>query len=249
MTSLVKTPQQITNARIAGKVVGKILKTLTHMLVVGNNGLILAQKAAAIIKENNCQPNFLHYQGFPSVICVSINEQMIHGIPNNYLFQEGDLVSIDVGCQYKGMHADAALTKIIGKGTIANQKLVASTLASLELVIQRLKAGKRIGDIGYWISNFIHQKGYYLTTDYGGHGIGKQLHEPPIILNIGQKNSGLLLKKNMLICVEPMVLMGDSATKVLADGWTVVNSNNQNSCHFEHTLLITETGVEVLTLF
>ncbi len=247
MNNLIKNSNQIQKIKIAGKVVAQILAQLSQMIIPGNNGIFLAKKAYEIILQNNCQPNFLNYQGFPDVICVSINETLIHGIPNNRSFKEGDLVSVDVGCKYQGMHADAALTKIVGKGSENDQKLVDVTKKSLELIIKKLKSGFFVGNIGNIVSAFVKKSGYFLTEEFCGHGIGLSLHEKPDILNVEQSNLGMRLRSNMIICIEPMVLTGNNELQILSDGWSVVSKNKKNNCHFEHMLLITEEGCEVLT--
>ena len=245
---LIKTKQEVTNISFAGKVVAQILATLSKMLVPGCNGLILSKKAKAIMLENNCQPSFFGYYGFPDVICVSVNEQLVHGIPNDLTFQTGDLVSIDVGCQYQGYHADAALTQVVGKTLNCNDSLLLTrTEAVLQKVVEKLKPGMKVGDIGYMIEQVAFSYGYSVPLNYAGHGIGAQLHEEPTIFNFGQKNTGLSLKPGMVVCIEPMFLLGRNETETLDDGWTVVAIDGKRNCHFEHTILITKKGCQVLT--
>lgn len=247
--SLIKTEQEIAKIRFAAKVVGKILATLKPLVTPQSNGLKLAKKAHQIMQTHDCQPSFLNYQGFPNVICVSVNEQLIHGIPNAKFFQAGDLVSIDVGCQYQGYHADAALTVIVGQSkSKSDSKLLTTTKAALDLIITKLQPGMSIGDVGYLINQVASKERYYVPREYAGHGIGQNLHEDPIIFNYGQPQTGTILKAGMVICVEPMFLQASAQTTVLSDGWTVVSSAQKNSCHFEHTILITATGCEVLSI-
>ena len=248
--SLIKNKQEIIKIKIAAQVVGKILSTLKKLIAPQTTGLMLAQKAQEIITQHGCQPNFLHYRGFPNVICVSINDQLIHGIPNDYPFQEGDLVSVDAGCQYQGYHADASLTVIVGQPKNKGDSfLLSTTKNALDLVIKKIKPGMTVGDIGHLVNQVATLNNYYVCLDYAGHGIGKQLHEEPMIYNFGKPQTGTVLQPGMVICVEPMFLQGSSQIKLLPDGWTVVSTNQKNNCHFEHTILITENGCQVLSLY
>lgn len=218
MVNLIKNGEEIAQSRRAGDVVAKILATLYGMILPGNNGLMLEKKAKEIMQQHDCQPNFLHYHGFPNAICVSINDQLVHGIPNNKPFCEGDLVSVDVGCKYQKMHADAAFTKIVGNGTQQDQALCHVGKKSLDLVIANLRPGVTVGDIGHIINSFVKKNNLYVTNQFAGHGIGKELHEEPEILNFGIPQKGLVLQKNMIICIEPMVMRGNNELLLLSDG-------------------------------
>ncbi|WP_342252544.1 type I methionyl aminopeptidase [Spiroplasma endosymbiont of Amphibalanus improvisus] len=244
----IKNDSEIDKMRKAGKVLSEILNTLKDNIKVGMTGENLDKICEKIISENNCSSNFKGYYGFPSTICVSVNENLIHGIPNSIAFKEGDLVSVDAGCIFEGYHADAAFTKVVGsyKEPI-HKELVETTEESLEKAIKILKPGVRIGTIGSVIQTFVESKGFKLPTSYAGHGIGQNMHEDPIIPNVGKKDTGFKLKENMVICIEPMVQIGTDKTIVLNDGWTVMSNNKLGTAHFEKTILITKNGFEILT--
>ncbi len=247
--NLVKTPQEIVFLRKAGQITGKILTTLRRTIKVGTTGIELDLIARQIMDENDCVPNFLNYEGFPAHICVSRNFELIHGIPNDVPFQTNDLITVDVGCSYRGWHADAALSVIVGQGTPESRELLKVTKVCLENIIQKLKPGKKVGWIGAEIQKTAENKGFFLTTEFTGHGIGKALHELPSIYNKGEADPGIELLPNMVICVEPMLLIDSEGVEILSDKWTVVSKNRKLNCHFEHMLLITKTGVEVLTAY
>ncbi len=244
----IKTEAQIEKMRVAGKVLAEGLKMLDNKAQVGVNLLDLDQAFADFLKTKNCLPNFLGYQGFPKNICISINDQLVHGIPQDRVIAAGDLVSIDAGCMYEGYNADAAFSKICGEPKSKKDViLIEVTEKSLEMAINVVKPGARIGDIGATIQNYVESFGFSVPRDYTGHGIGLDMHEDPFIPNYGTFNSGLRLREGMVICIEPMVQQGSYLTKTGPDGWTVYSVDHQNSAHFEHTILVTKTGCEVLT--
>ena len=246
--ALIKKPFEIHRMRFAARVVARILEHLRSLAQQpGMNGTTLNQVAHQMILKADCQPNFLNYHGFPAVLCVSINDELVHGIPNEQPFQPGDLVSLDLGCTYRHYHADAALSFTIGPAKPIAQKLLQTTQNSLNRVIQQLKPGMKINQIGCIISKYVLGAGYYLTDQYTGHGIGRQLHEPPVVWNVVSQEPDLVLQPNMVLCIEPMVLIGSSATYVSADHWTVKSVNQQLTCHFEKMVRITTTGTEVLS--
>lgn len=216
--NLVKNVLEIAKITIAAKVVGKILSHLKTLTVPGNNGLLLAKTAHSIMREHGCVPNFLNYHGFPDVICISINNQLLHGIPNDYSFRHGDLVSIDVGCQYEGYHADAAITVVVKQfKNLSDQKLLKTTKNALNTVIKMIKPGMTVGDIGCLIEQIAYQNNYQVPLNYAGHGIGQNLHEEPVIFNYGKPCTGTILQTGMVICVEPMFLQGGNETTTLDD--------------------------------
>ena len=217
--NLVKNNEEIAKIKFAASIVGKALATLSKLALPGNSDRLLAKTAKEIILNHGCQPSFLNYQGFPDVVCISVNQQLVHGIPSGYLFQNGDLVSIDIGCQYQGYHADAALTVIVGQPkSMADQKLVAVTKFALDQVVNHLQPGMRVGDVGSLIHQIAKSHNYYVPKEYSGHGIGKSLHEPPFIFNFGQPGTGTLLQPGMVVCVEPMFLQNSDEITVLSDG-------------------------------
>lgn len=238
---------EIENLRYAGSVLKKVQVALRDKLKPGMTPKKLNSIAHKIITKHNCQPNFLGYMGFPSTICVSVNNVLVHGIPNKRLFCEGDIVSIDAGCKYKSIHVDAAFTEIIGKpNTEQDEALVIAAQTAFQKAVTILKSGVRVGTIGHVIETYVSAQGFFLPRDYCGHGIGHKLHLPPAIFNYGQSNKGFALKPNMAICIEPMLQIGTDKTRVLSDKWSVVSDNGLNTAHFEHTILITKNGYEVI---
>lgn len=245
----IKSRTEIQNIKAASRVVALIHKELTALINVGITGNMLDKVAAQIIKENNATPSFLDYNGFPATICVSVNEQLIHGIPNNKPFKMNDIVKVDAGATVNGYHADAAFTICVGnKPTPEQAKLINVTRESLNKAIAIIAPGVRIGDISNAIQTYVESEGFYLPTSYTGHGIGKKLHEDPAIPNVGKPNSGIKLQAGMTICIEPMVQTTTDKILVLNDKWTVVAADNQQTAHFEHTILVTNDGCEVLTI-
>ncbi|UZK64513.1 type I methionyl aminopeptidase [Mycoplasma mycoides subsp. capri] len=244
----IKNQEQIQKMKIAGQVLAKGLNLLKSMIKPGVNCLDLDKAFEEFIKQNGCESNFKNYQGFPKTICISINDQLIHGIPKNRILQNGDIVSIDAGCMYQKWHADSAFTMVCG---IANDKkndiLIRVTEKALDLAIAELKPGIRVGTIGSIIQNYVELHNFSVPRDYTGHGIGLALHEDPYIPNYGIPNTGVRLQENMVICIEPMVQMGTYKTKLADDNWTVYSADHSMTAHFEHTILITKDGCEVLT--
>jgi len=215
----IKTEAQIEKMRVAGKVLAEGLKMLDRKAQVGVNLLELDQAFADFLKTKNCLPNFLGYQGFPKNICISINDQLVHGIPRDRVIAEGDLVSIDAGCLYEGYNADAAFSKICGEPKSEKDViLIEVTEKSLEMAINVVKPGARIGDIGATIQNYVESFGFSVPRNYTGHGIGLDMHEDPFIPNYGTFNSGPRLREGMVICIEPMVQQGSYLTKTGSDG-------------------------------
>lgn len=215
----IKNEEQIQKMRIAGQVLAEGLALLDAKAQVGVNLLELDQLFADFLQTKDCEPNFLGYGGFPKTICVSINDQLVHGIPKDRVIQDGDLVSIDAGCSYQGYHADAAFTKICGKPkTEKDVILLEVTEKSLEMAINLVKPGTRIGDLGATIQSYVEGFGFSVPRDYTGHGIGQEMHEDPFIPNYGTFKSGMRLREGMAICIEPMVQQGNYLTKTDPDG-------------------------------
>lgn len=243
----IKNESEIVKMRKAGQVVAEIHRELAKMMKVGVTGKMLDLKAREIIKKHQATPSFLNYHGFPAVICVSVNEQLIHGIPNDTPLKLNDLVKIDAGAAVAGYHADAAFTITVGTPTKEQEKIINVTKEALQKAIEMIKPGIRIGDIGATIQAYVESQGFYLPTSYTGHGIGRFLHEDPAIPNVGIANTGLRLHAGMTICIEPMVQTSTDRVKVLKDQWTVVAADKKPTAHFEHTLLVTNDGCEILT--
>ncbi|MBI4233478.1 MAG: type I methionyl aminopeptidase [Chloroflexi bacterium] len=244
----IKSPQEIDLMRQAGRVVASVLDLLVHSVQPGMRTRELDTLAAREVKRLGAKPAFLGYRGFPATICVSLNEEIVHGIPGERSIKEGDLVKLDVGAVVGGMYGDAAATVVAGKAATAAQALVETTREALGVGIRATRAGARIGDIGAAIEAFVQDKGYWVVREYVGHGIGQVLHEDPQVPNYGVPGRGPLLRPGMTIAIEPMVNIGTWRTRVLGDGWTVVTADASLSAHFEHTLLVGQDGAEILTV-
>lgn len=244
----IKNEKQITAIRKASQVVAVMLEEIKNGIAVGIKKSDLDKIANKILKQHNAKTAFKGYYGFPNHICVSINNELIHGIPNDQVIKEGDLVSIDAGAVIDGYYADAAITVGVGKIQPQYKHLINVTKEALDRAIAIIKPNITIGTIGATIQEYVESKGYHLSKDYTGHGIGKKLHEDPYIPNYGEYDKGIKLRAGMTICIEPMVQIGTDKTKVLDDNWTVVSLDGSFSAHFEHTILVTPTGCEVLTI-
>ncbi|CAG8675100.1 10984_t:CDS:2, partial [Cetraspora pellucida] len=232
----------------AGQAVSNILKRLKKEIRPGISGQDLDKLAQKLMKEQGVQSSSLGYKGFSASICVAINHELTHGIPDERVFQEGDLVSIDVACHYQGYHADAALTTIVGTGDETKKNLLNTTKNSLYYVIQNIQPGlTTTQDIGAMIEKYIRTRGYYPIKEYGGHGIGEKLHQEPFIPNYKTPSKGEIIKEGMFICIEPLVQIGDAKVEVAANKWTVFSKNGHLNAHFEHTVYIGPTG-EVIEL-
>ncbi len=246
----IKTPEQIELMRIAGKVVADTLETLRISVTPGITTGELDLIARDCIYGAGATPSFLGYYGFPAVICTSINEVVVHGIPGDKVVNEGDLVSIDCGAIVDGWHGDAAITVIASTNLQPRiQKLSDVTRASLDAGIKATVAGNRLGDIGSAIEAVIRSAGNYgIVEDYVGHGIGTEMHMYPPVPNYGKAGEGIELKVGMVLALEPMVTIGSPEVVTLADDWTVVTTDGNWAAHWEHTVAITESGPQILTV-
>ncbi len=249
MFTKVKTQNEINLMRKSGKMLAQVLDILEKELKPGMSTKDLSNIAAKELKKLGGQPTFLGYQGFPDVLCVSLNDEIVHGIPSKKrIIQEGDLVGMDFGVTYQGMITDAARTVIAGKPK-QNQhiQLVERTEESLMAGINVIHDGIRTGDIGNAIQDVLDKYKYGIVQDLVGHGVGHSLHEDPNIPNYGRKGTGPWLSKGMTIAIEPMVTLGDYNVRLAEDKWTILTQDGSWSAHFEHTILITEDGYEILT--
>jgi methionyl aminopeptidase len=248
MYTKVKTPEEIENMRIAGKMLATVLQHVKNRAMAGMSTQDLADRAATELQQLGGAPSFLNYQGFPDVLCVSVNDEVVHGIPNRRnILEDGDIVSIDFGVTYKGMVTDAALTFTIGEVDPKIKKLIATTERALMTGIDVIKAGIRVGDIASAVQKVLEQGNYGIVRDLVGHGVGHYLHEDPNIPNSGHAGSGPVLHAGMTIAVEPMATLGDYHVTMDNDGWTIRTKDHSLAAHFEHTILITEKGYEILT--
>lgn len=234
--------------RQAGRIVAEVLAALQQRIRPDVNTAELDELVYQIITKCKAFPSFKGYRGFPASLCVSINEEVVHGLPNKKRYlKEGDIVSFDVGAIYQGYQGDAAVTVGVGEIAEAAKELLAVTAGTLAAGIAQSRAGNHTGDISWAIQDYAESRGYSVVREYTGHGIGLQMHEDPQIPNYGQPERGFLLKPGMTFALEPMVNEGDWRTRVLADNWTVVTKDGKLSAHFEHTIAVTEGEPEILT--
>ena len=249
MVTRVKTAQEIKAMRNSGQMLASVLKTLEKKLVVGMSTKDLAVIAANELKSLGGDPAFLGYQDFPDVICISVNDEVVHGIPRpDKIIGEGDIVGLDFGVRYQGMITDAAISVIAGRPKqIGHIRLVEDTAQALQAGISAVHDQVRTGDIGSAVENSLRHRTYGIVRDLVGHGVGHDVHEDPNIPNYGRANTGPWLSAGMTIAIEPMVTLGSDRVKVAQDGWTILTVDGSRSAHFEHTVLITEDGAEILT--
>lgn len=248
MFTRVKTDKEIAAMRTAGRIHAEILHKLGNTDLEGMSTKDIATIAANEIKAMGGKPSFLGYQGFPDVICISINDEVVHGIPRaDKIVQSGDLVSLDLGVTYDGMIVDGARTVIVGTANPEKQKLVATTQESLRAGIKAVKHGCYTGDIGAAVQVILDRNKYGIVRDLVGHGVGHLVHEDPNVPNYGKAGSGTRLVAGMTIAIEPMATLGGYRVDVDEDGWTVRTVDGSLAAHFEDTVLITPSGYEVLT--
>jgi methionyl aminopeptidase len=244
-----KSAEEIAKMRRAGRVVAgtidRVVAAVRPRIATADHDAV----AEAYIDEQGAIPSFKGYKGFPASICVSINEEVVHGIPSaRRILAEGDVLSLDFGAIWEGFHADSALTMFVGDPPSAEaEKLVRVTEEALEAGISQIGPGARLSDIGAAVQQVAEGAGFSVVREYVGHGIGRNLHEDPQIPNYGEPGRGPLIKPGLVVAVEPMVNIGGWETRVLADDWTVVTEDGSISAHFEHTIAVTEDGREVLT--
>jgi methionyl aminopeptidase len=241
-------PEEIAKMRRAGQVVAEMHEKTREAVRPGITTLDLDKVAREVIERRGARSNFLGYNGFPAVICTSPNDMIVHGIPGDYRLKDGDIISIDCGAIIEGWHGDAAYTVGVGEISEEAHKLIEVTDKSLHLGIEQMVDGNRIGDIGAAIQKYVESQGFSVVREYVGHAIGLAMHEEPQVPNYGLPNTGPKLREGMVFAVEPMVNVGDPATKVLKDGWSVVTADGKLSAHFEHTIAITDNGPEILTV-
>lgn len=250
-----KTPQEIEAIRTSGQMLARVLNLISQQLRAGMTGLEIDQLAIRELKRLGGEPAFLGVPGgrgvpdFPATICISKNDAVVHGVPDDVPFQEGDIIGFDFGVVYKGMITDAARTFIVG-GTARNKReeeLVTMTKRSLDAAIDIIKPGVRTGDIAATVQAILEKQNLGIVRELVGHGVGHELHEEPEIPNYGFRGTGLVLKEGMTIAVEPMATLGEWRVVVDPDGWTIRTRDGSQAAHFEDTLLITADGVEILT--
>ncbi len=247
MSIIIKSEREIAIMRQAGRIVAIVLELLKSKLRSGMKTKELDVIVARELKKLGAEPSFKGYRGFPANICVSINDELVHGIPGERVINKGDIVSLDLGAIYDGFQGDAAITVPVGKISPQAERLVATTRGALEAGIAAACPGARLGSISAAIQNYAESRGYSVVREYTGHGIGRQMHEEPQIPNFGRPDEGPELKKGMTLALEPMVNAGDWRTRFGGDRWVVLTADGSLSAHFEHTITITDGKPEVLT--
>ena len=243
----IKTPREIELLKIAGEITGSTHNYLKQFIKPGITTKELDKLAEDYIVQRGATPSFKGYDGFPGSICTSINNEVVHGIPSNRKLKNGDIISIDIGACYKGYHGDSAWTYPVGTISQEKEYLLKHTEKALYEGLKVIKDGIRVGDIGYAVSKYAKAHKLGVVKELVGHGVGNHLHEEPDVPNYGKAHTGPLLKTGMVIAVEPMLNLGTAEIFILDDDWTIITGDDKPSAHFEHTVLITEDGFEILT--
>ncbi len=244
----IKSTNEVDILRKAGKILSSIVAPLQSSLTSGMSTKDIDLKAEELIRRHKVVSAFKGYRGFPGVTCISVNEGVVHGIPGPRIVKDGDIVSLDIGIIYEGYYSDTAVTVAIGNIAPEVQRLLDVTKASLARGIEQARVGNRLSDISFAVQSFVEMHGFSVVRDFVGHGIGQKLHEDPEIPNYGRAGEGPVLKEGMVFAIEPMVNMGTHRTRILSDKWTVVTEDGKPSAHFEHTIVITSKGPEILTM-
>ena len=245
---IIKTKKEVRKIKASCRLLAQTMEELKESIRVGartDDFDILAEKLA---KKYKAEPSFKGYKNYPASICVSVNEELVHGLPSDKVLQEGDIVSLDFGLLYKGYYSDMAVTAGVGEIDKQTQNLIETTERSLYTGIDQMKPGNHIGDISAAIQTFVESRNYSVVRNLTGHGVGKEVHEAPQVPNFGISGQGPELEEGMVIAIEPMVNIGDHETELAADGWTFKTKDNSLSAHFEHTVAVTKNGFEILTV-
>jgi methionyl aminopeptidase len=248
MMIIIRSAREIDQLRKANAIVAEVLEKLTAAVAPGVTTSELDQIAERVILSRGAIPAFKGYRGFPCSACISINEQVVHGIPDSRKLREGDIVSIDVGTNLNGYFGDAAITLPVGEVDREGKRLLEVTEKALSIGIEMARVGNRLFDISHAIQAWVESHGFSVVRDFVGHGIGQSLHEEPQIPNFGSPRQGPRLERGMIFALEPMVNEGTYEVKILRDGWTVVTADGNRSAHFEHTIAITDGEPEILSL-
>ena len=244
-----KTDEEIELMRESNLLVGMTLGEMAKWVAPGITTLRLDKIAEEFIRDHGAEPGFLGYAGYPNSLCISVNEVIVHGIPNSYALREGDIVSIDCGVVKNGFNGDSAYTFCVGEVAPEVKQLLKTTKESLYIGIEQAVEGKRVGDISNAIQTYCEHRGYSVVRELCGHGVGKKLHEEPEVPNYGRRGCGPLLKNGMVIAIEPMINLGSRNIVVEKDRWTTRTKDRKPSAHFEHTIAIRENGADVLSTF
>lgn len=243
----IKSQREIELLRKAGKIVYDTHQYLRPFVKEGISTRELDKLAEDFIRSHEATPSFKGYEGYPASICTSINDEVVHGIPGERVLKNGDIISIDIGACFKGYHGDSAWTYTVGRVTEDEQKLLEYTEESLFIGLSQVKPGNRIGDIGAAIGEYAESHGLGVVRELCGHGVGTSVHEDPDVPNYGTPNTGIRLKPGMVIAIEPMLTLGSPEILLLDDDWTVITEDGSPSAHYEHTVVVTEDGYQILT--
>ncbi|MCD6550584.1 type I methionyl aminopeptidase [bacterium] len=244
----IKTKEEIQIMEEGARRLAQILEELKEKVRAGISTGELNELAEKLILKSGAKPSFKNYNGFPAALCVSINEEIVHGVPSfERIIQEGDIVSLDLGLFYKGFHSDMAITVGVGRISFEKQRLIRVTKDALRMAIRKVRPGNTTGDIGNTIQRYVESQGFNVVRDLCGHGIGRELHEDPQILNYGKRHTGVILREGMVFCIEPMVTMGSWRIKKAPDGYGFTTQDGSFSAHFEHEVAVTKKGCRVLT--
>ncbi|HEX5455874.1 MAG TPA: type I methionyl aminopeptidase [Candidatus Saccharimonadales bacterium] len=250
MYTQIKTPEEIENMRKAGDICSRVLKMLKDSVGPGKTTKQLADMASEMIRDNGGEPSFLGYKDFPDVICISLNEEVVHGIPDaKRVIHSGDIITFDLGVTYKGMIVDSAVSVLVDSNDKTRKMLLRVTEESLAAGIRQLKDGCFTGDIGAAVEKVLKKNSLGVIRDLVGHGVGHQVHEEPNIPNYGKEGTGPRLRSGMTIAIEPMASLGTEDIYITSDGWTIKTGDDSLSAHFEQTVLLTPDGYEILTPF
>ena len=243
----IKTPEEIEIMAEGGKILAGIMEKLDKMVVPGIITKELNRVAETLIFKSGGEPSFKGHQGFPAALCVSVNEEIVHGAPSERKLKQGDIVSLDIGIKYKGFHSDMAVSLAVGEVSLEAKRLIWVTKKSLKIGIKKAKEGNTFGDIGNTIQRYIESQSFNIVRELCGHGIGKELHEEPQILNYGKRHTGPKIAEGMVFCIEPMVTIGDWQIKKSKDGHGYETKDGSLACHFEHTIAVFKKGPKILT--
>lgn len=244
----IKSPKELAVMREAGALLFDVVRGLKERVKPGVSTAELDAATEADIRRRKAQPAFLGYRGFPATLCASLNDEVVHGIPSRgRVLKEGDIISFDLGCRWRGLFADMAVTVAVGDVSPAARRLMEVTERALAVGIAAMRPGNRVGDIGHAVQGCAEAAGFSVVREFVGHGIGRALHEDPPIPNYGKAGTGVRLRPGMVLAVEPMINSGGSDVRVLDDQWTAVTCDGGLSSHFEHTVAVTDDGPEILT--
>ena len=245
---VLKSAREIGLMRRAGLILSEVMDFLPDFVASGVSTQEIDEAVEAFIRERRALPAFKGYRGFPATVCISINEEIVHGIPSPHRrIKEGDIVGLDLGCIVDGYYADCAFTLAIGDVPPRVQKLLDVTRESLDLAIVECRPGRRLSDVSHTVQRHVEAHGFSIVRAFVGHGIGRALHEDPQVPNFGEPGRGPQLRPGMVLAIEPMVTMGSFEVRILEDGWTAVTQDGSLAAHFEHTIAVTEHGPDVLT--